>query len=116
MIFELAPYKKTLDQQFVNENLTPFTEGEQIEIFHASVWVEALLKNPYSGEVYWGWGNTSKSFDDSCEGGVNAKINDYINKMTEKYTDIKLRFHVHKWFETTTTIFFNENAEPYVSK
>ena len=44
MRFELDKYKETLDQRFVNENLTPVNDGEQIEIFHASVWVEALLK------------------------------------------------------------------------
>lgn len=44
MRFELDKYKETLDQRFVNENLTPVNDGEQIKIFHASVWVEALLK------------------------------------------------------------------------
>lgn len=115
MIFELIPYKKILDQKFVNENLKPFAENEQIDHFHATVWANALLKNPYSGKVYWGWYNESKSFDDTCEGGINAKINDYINKMTEKYPDIKIRFSVHKWLETDATIIFNENAEPYVT-
>lgn len=113
MIFELVPYKKTLDQRFVNENLMPFTDGEQVDIFHASVWVDALLKNPYSEEVYWG-GGESVSFDDTCEGGVNAKINGYINKMTEKYPNTKMRFRVHKWLETATTIIFNENADPKI--
>ena len=113
MIFELAPYKKILDQKFVNDNLTPSTDGEQVEIFHASVWVEALLKNPYSGEVYWGW-NKKVSFDDTCESGVTVKIRDYISIMMEKYPNTKLRFHIHKWFETTTTIIFNENAEPEI--
>ena len=111
MIFKLVPYKKILDQNFVNENLMPFNENEQIEIFHASVWIEALLKNRYSEEVYWGW-NKHESFDDTCIGGINVKINDYINKMTEKYPNTKLRFHVHKWFETVATAIFNENAEP----
>ena len=53
MHFELDKYKETLDQRFVNENLTPVNDGEQITIFHASVWIEALLKNPYSEDVYW---------------------------------------------------------------
>lgn len=53
MHFELDKYKDTLDQRFINENLTPVNDGEQIKIFHASVWIEALLKNPYSGNVYW---------------------------------------------------------------
>ena len=44
MHFELDKYKETLDQRFVNENLTPVNDGEQIKIFHASVWIEALLK------------------------------------------------------------------------
>jgi hypothetical protein len=115
MIFELVPYKKILDQKFVNENLMPFNENEQIDHFHATVWANALLKNPYSKEVYWGWCNESKSFDDACAGGINAKINDYISKMTKKYPDIKIRFCVHKWLETDTTAIFNENAEPYVT-
>lgn len=80
MIFELVPYKKILDQKFVNENLMPFTENEQIDSFHATVRSSALLKNPYSKEVYWGWCNESESFSDTCEGGINAKINNYINK------------------------------------
>lgn len=115
MIFELVPYKKILDQKFVNENLMPFNENEQIDHFHATVWANALLKNPYSEEVYWGWCNESKSFDDTCEGGINTKINNYINKMTEKYPDIKIRFRVHKWLETEATAIFNENAEPYAT-
>lgn len=48
MIFELVPYKKILDQKFVNENLMPFTENEQIDSFYATVTARALLKNPYS--------------------------------------------------------------------
>ena len=44
MHFELDKYKETLDQRFVNENLTTVNNGEQIKIFHASVWIEALLK------------------------------------------------------------------------
>ena len=56
MIFELVPYKKILDKKFVNENLMPFNENEQIARFHATVWANALLKNPYSKEVYWGDG------------------------------------------------------------
>ena len=44
MHFELDTYREILDQRFVNENLTPFNDGEQIKIFHASVWIEALLK------------------------------------------------------------------------
>lgn len=115
MIFELVPYKKTLDQKFVNENLMPFAENEQIEHFHATVWTHALLKNPCSKKVYWGWGDESKSFDDTCEGGINTEINDYINKIIEKYPDTKIRFRVHKWFETDTTIIFNETAEPYLT-
>ena len=54
MQFELDKYKETLDQRFVNENLTPVNDGQQIKIFHTSVFVEALLKNPYSEDVYWG--------------------------------------------------------------
>lgn len=42
--FELDIYLETLDQRFVNENLTPVNDGEQIKIFHASVWVDSLLK------------------------------------------------------------------------
>ena len=40
MHFELDKYKETLDQIFVNENLTQVNDGEQIKIFHASVWVD----------------------------------------------------------------------------
>ena len=36
--------------------------------------------------------------------------------MTEKYPDIKIRFRVHKWFESEATAIFNENAEPYVTQ
>ena len=114
MIFELVPYRKTLDQKFVNENLTPFAENEQVEYFHATVWAEALLKNPYSNEVYWGWCNESVTFDDIHKGGINAKINDYINKMIEKHPNTKIRFRVHKWLETDAKIIFNENAEPVI--
>ena len=46
MHFELDKYKDTLDQRFVNENLTPVNDGEQIKIFHAVVWVDSLLKKP----------------------------------------------------------------------
>lgn len=35
--------------------------------------------------------------------------------MIEKYPDIKIRFSVHKWFETDTNIIFNENAEPHMT-
>ena len=82
MHFELDKYKATLDQRFVNENLTPVNDGEQIKIFHASVWIDALLKNPYSGNIYWGW-KREATFSDMREGGVNAKINDYINSEVE---------------------------------
>ena len=51
MHFELDKYKETLDQRFVNENLTPVNDGEQIKIFHASVWIEALLKT-HTVEIY----------------------------------------------------------------
>ena len=78
MHFELDKYKETLDQRFVNENLTQVNDGEQIKIFHASVWIEALLKNPYSEDVYWGF-TRHATFSDSHAGGVNAKINKYIN-------------------------------------
>ena len=44
MHFELDKYKETLDQRFVNENLTPVNDGEQIKIFHASVCIDTLLK------------------------------------------------------------------------
>ena len=111
MQFELDKYKETLDQRFVNENLTPVNAGEQIEIFHASVWVEALLKNPYSEEVYWGF-TRHATFSDSRAGGVNAKINNYIKSEIEKYPNVKQRAHTAKWLETTSTIIFNENAEP----
>lgn len=111
MQFELDKYKETLDQRFVNENLTPVNDGEQIEIFHASVWVEALLKNPYSEEVYWGF-NRHATFSDSRAGGVNAKINNYIKSEVEKYPNVKQRAHICKWLQTTSTIIFNENAEP----
>lgn len=111
MQFELDKYKETLDQRFVNENLTPVNAGEQIEIFHASVWVEALLKNPYSEEVYWGFSRHA-TFSDSRAGGVNAKINSYINSEIEKYPNVKQRAHTAKWLETTSTIIFNENSEP----
>ena len=47
MHFELDKYRDILDQRFVNENLTPVNDGEQIKIFYASVWVDSLLKNPY---------------------------------------------------------------------
>ena len=111
MRFELDKYKETLDQRFVNENLTPVNDGEQIKIFHASVWVEALLKNPYSEEVYWGF-TRHATFSDTHQGGVNAKINNYINSEIEKYPSVKQRVHIAKWLETTSTIIFNENAEP----
>ena len=112
MHFELDKYKETLDQIFVNENLTPVNDGEQIKIFHASVWIEALLKNPYSGEVYWGF-TRHATFSDTHQGGVNAKINNYIKSEVEKYPNVKQRAHIAKWLETTSTIIFNENAEPY---
>ena len=111
MHFELDKYKDTLDQRFVSENLTPVNDGEQIKIFHTSVWVEALLKNPYSGDVYWGFIRHA-TFSDSHAGGVNAKINKYINSEIEKYPNVKQRAHTCKWLETTSTIIFNENAEP----
>lgn len=111
MRFELDKYKETLDQRFVNENLTPVNDGEQIKIFHASVWVEALLKNPYSEEVYWGF-ERHATFSDTHQGSVNAKINNYINSEIEKYPNVKQRAHVSKWLQTTSTIIFNENAEP----
>ena len=113
MHFELDKYKETLDQRFVNENLTPVNDGEQIKIFHASVWIDALLKNPYSGEVYWGFVRHA-TFSDTREGGVNAKINKYINSEIEKYPNTKQRVHICKWLETESTVIFNENAEPYV--
>ena len=111
MHFELDKYKETLDQRFVNENLTPVNDGEQITIFHASVWVEALLKNPYSEDVYWGF-TRHATFSDSHAGGVNAKINKYINSEIEKYPNVKQRAHICKWLETESTVIFNENAEP----
>ena len=110
--FELDKYKETLDQRFVNENLTQVNDGEQIKIFHTSVWIEALLKNPYSGDVYWGF-TRDATFSDTHEGGVNAKINKYINSEIEKYPNVKQRAHICKWLETESTIIFNENAEPY---
>ena len=112
MHFELDKYKETLDQRFVNENLTPVNDGEQIKIFHASVWIDALLKNPYSEEVYWG-SVRHATFSDTREGGVNAKINKYINSEIEKYPNTKQRVHICKWLETESTVIFNENAEPY---
>ena len=112
MHFELDTYREILDQRFVNENLTPVNDGEQIKIFHASVWIEALLKNPYSGEVYWGF-TRHATFSDSHAGGVNAKINEYINSEIEKYPSVKQRAHICKWLETESTIIFNENEEPY---
>ena len=112
MHFELDKYKETLDQRFVNENLTPVNDGEQIKIFHASVWIEAVLKNPYSEDVYWGF-TRHATFSDSNAGGVNAKINKYINSEIEKYPNVKQRAHICKWLETESTIIFNENAEPY---
>ena len=114
MQFELDTYRETLDQRFVNENLTPVNDGEQIKIFHASVFVEALLKNPYSEDVYWGMVREA-TFSDTHEGGVNAKINNYINSEIEKYPNVKQRAHTFKWLQTTSTIIFNENAEPYNS-
>ena len=111
MHFELDKYKDTLDQRFVNENLTPVNDGEQIKIFHASVWIEALLKNPYSEDVYYGF-TRHATFSDSQAGGVNAKINKYINSEIEKYPNVKQRAHICKWLETSSTIIFNENAEP----
>ena len=111
MHFELDTYRETLDQRFVNENLTPVNDGEQIKIFHASVWIEALLKNPYSGEVHWGF-TRHATFSDSHAGGVNAKINKYINSEIEKYPNVKQRAHICKWLETESTIICNENAEP----
>ena len=112
MHFELDTYRETLDQRFINENLTPVNDGEQIKIFHASVWIEALLKNPYSEDVYWGF-TRHATFSDSHAGGVNAKINEYINSEIEKYPSVKQRAHICKWLETASTIIFNENAEPY---
>ena len=114
MYFELDEYRETLDQRFVNENLTPVNDGEQIKIFHASVWVDALLKNPYSGEVYWGFVREA-TFSDTHQGGVNAKINNYIKSEVEKYPSVKQRAHICKWLETTSTIIFNENADPHDS-
>lgn len=111
MHFELDKYKDTLDQRFINENLTPVNDGEQIKIFHSSVWIEALLKNPYSGNVYWGF-TRQATFSDSRAGGVNAKINNYIKSEVEKYPNVKQRVHICKWLETASTIIFNENAEP----
>ena len=112
MHFELDTYRETLDQRFINENLTPVNDGEQIKIFHASVFVEALLKNPYSEDVYWGMVREA-TFSDTQEGGVNLKINNYINSEIEKYPNVKQRAHICKWLETESTIIFNENAEPY---
>ena len=112
MHFELDTYRETLDQRFVSENLTPVNDGEQIKIFHASVWIDALLKNTYSGEVYWGFIRHA-TFSDSHAGGVNAKINKYINSEIEKYLNTKQRVHICKWLETESTVIFNENAEPY---
>ena len=111
MQFELDKYKETLDQRFVNENLTPVNDGEHIKIFHASVWIEALLKNPYSGNIYLGF-TRHATFNDTDEGGVNAEINKYINSEIEKYPNVKQRAHTCKWLETESTIIFNENAEP----
>lgn len=111
MHFELDTYRETLDQRFVNENLTPVNDGEQIKIFHASVWIEVLLKNPYSGNVYWGF-TRHATFSDSHACGVNAKINNYIKSEVEKYPNVKQRAHICKWLETASTIIFNENAEP----
>lgn len=113
MHFELDKYKGTLDQRFVNENLTPVNDGEQIKIFHASVWVDALLKNPYSEEVYWGMVREA-TFSDAHNGSVNAKINEYINSEIEKYPNVKQRVRICKWLETTSTIIFNEHAEPCI--
>ena len=114
MHFELDKYKETLDQRFVDENLTPVNDGEQIKIFHASVWVDALLKNPYDEEVYWGW-TRHATFSDTHECCVNAKINDYINSEIERYPNVKQRAHICKWLETESTIIFNENAEPCIT-
>lgn len=114
MHFELDTYRETLDQRFVNENLTPVNDGQQIKIFHASVWVDALLKNPYSEEIYWGW-KRHVTFNDTHEGGVNAKINNYINSEIEKYPNMNQRVEICKWLETTSKIIFNENAEPYTT-
>ena len=111
MHFELDTCREILDQRFVNENLTPVNAGEQIKIFHASVWIEALLKNPYSEEIYWGF-TRHATFSDTHQGGVNAKINNYINSEIEKYPNVKQRAHICKWLETESTIIFNENAEP----
>lgn len=113
MHFELDTYRETLDQRFVNENLTPVNDGEQIKIFHASVWIEALLKNPYSRNVYWGM-MREVTFSDTHEGGVNSKINKYINSEIEKYPNMKQRVNIRKWLETKSTIIFNENAEPFI--
>lgn len=55
MRFELDKYRETLDQRFVNENLTPVNDGEQIKIFHASVWVDSLLKT-HTAKRYIGAG------------------------------------------------------------
>lgn len=111
MHFELDKYKETLDQRFVNENLTPVNDGEQIKIFHASVWIEALLKNPYDEHIYWGF-ERHATFSDTHQGGVNAKINNYIKSEVEKYPNVKQRAHICKWLETASAIIFNENAEP----
>ena len=113
MRFELDKYLETLDQRFVNENLTPVNDGEQIKIFHAVVWVDSLLKNPYSEEVYWGW-TRHATFSDSHAGGVNAKINNYIKSEVEKYPNVKQCAHICKWLETTSMVIFNENVEPFI--
>ena len=70
------------------------------------------IKNPYSEDVYWGF-TRHATFSDSRAGGVNAKINKYINSEIEKYQNVKQRVHICKWLETESTIIFNENAEPY---
>ena len=113
MHFELDKYREILDQRFVNENLTPVNDGEQIKIFYASVWVDSLLKNPYREQVYCGC-TRHTTFSDTHEGGVNAKINNYINSEIEKYPNVKQRAHICKWLETTSTVIFNENAEPFI--
>ena len=97
---------------FEIDSKLPANDGEHIKIFHASVWIEALLKNPYSGDVYWGFIRHA-TYSDTHQGGVNAKINKYINSEIEKYPSVKQRAHICKWLETASTVIFNENAEPY---
>ena len=61
----------------------------------------------------WAWQERQRLV--THEGGVNSKINNYINSEIEKYPNVKQRAHTFKWLQTISTIIFNENEEPYNS-